>query len=337
MIDKDEIISLFRLHKTGNKGWMASESGCPFCGKIGKLAIILEDKSSFICQKCKAKGSIWKLLAKIERLDLVSDQFAFLPKNRVEDKINIADEEENLDYTLPIITPPIGFKRITDHPYLNGRGFVKEQYDQFGIGITKIDPKLGKDYIIFQIKDQKGNLVGYVGRSLKSKEQIKIINNRRKEKANSKKYYKYLRWVNSGDGFGKMLSGCDEILPGVTKTIVVVEGFTDKANIDNLLKLREQDKIKCNGTFSNKVSSFQIKIWQDLGIENIILLYDSDEDLLDTNKQQAFELSRYFKVGVGYQEEGKDPGEYLLEDALEVLDTLESPLDFSKNKVQIDI
>ncbi len=341
MIDREEIISLFRLNKSGNKGWMLSELDCPYCGKINHLAIILSERNSFICQKCKEKGSLWKLLVKLERFDLISDKFLSLPKDKVENKILIKDEDKDLNYILPIITPPIGFKRINYHPYLTEeRGFLIDQYEQFGIGYTTLDPKLGKTYIIFQVKDKDNNLVGYVGRSILSKNQISKINQKRKEKAilaNKSKYKRYLRWINSGGDFGKMIFGCNEIIQGVTKTILVVEGITDKANLDNLLDLRKFKKIKCNSTFSNKVTDFQIKIWEDLGIENIILLYDSDSNLLDINKEMAFKLTNYFNVRVGYQNEGKDPGDFDLNMIIDILEHLESPLDFFKNKVQIDI
>ena len=253
LIDKDEIINHFRLEKSGQKGWFIAEEPCPYCGKgEGHLSLILEGFGGFICQKCKEKGSLYKILSEIGRLDLINYN-NIKSLDRVEDKVSISKDkkEEEIDYKLPIIKPPLGFRRLERDEYLEGRGFTKEDFDYFQIGHTKLDHKLNKDYVIFMVFDPKGELVGYVGRSRKSKEEIARINEKRKAKAlekGEKKYFKYLRWVNSGGDFGKMIIGCDQIIPGVTKTILAVEGITDKQNIDKLLDLRNNPEIKCNGS-----------------------------------------------------------------------------------------
>lgn len=342
--NKEAIKDYFSLAKTGNKGWLLAQNECPFCGRTKHLALIFSEKvASFICQGCKEKGGLFKLLAKVKKLEYVTKNETVYIDKKLESKILISEEENDLDYNLPAIKPPLGFKQIFNNSYLDKRGFTLDHYKNYIIGISKIAPYFSNK-IIFLVLDKDNNIVGYLGRDIRDKDKIDLYN--RSIKENNKKIKnnqiqgkfksKILRWQNSSHDFSKMIFGCNEIIPGITKTIIIVEGVTSKANIDKLLELFFQKEVKCNATFSNKVSSFQIKIWQDLGIENIIVLYDPDT--LNINKKAVLELNRFFNVSCGFIEnEDKDPGDLNYEELDSVLSSLYNPLNFYMSKVQNEI
>jgi len=331
-VKKDEIIALLGARKSGQRGWLTCSYECPYCKRPDHLSIIFGEKvSSFRCVKCSEHGSMFILLSKIKRLDLllskVYDKELTLV-NKLSPKLT---ETELLIEDLPTLPPPIGFKRIYEDLYLEGRGFTKEQFNLFKVGVTKIDPKLKKDYLIFLI-EEKGKNVGYLARSRKTKKEIQNINLAFKEKGLKNKY---LRWCNSSSDFEKIVFGLEECTPN-TKTLILVEGATSKFNVDRELKLYTQEEVKCGVTFGKKVSPYQIQKIFNKGIENIILLHDPDA--IKESKEYSLELDKYFNTLVGFipfkgEEGDKDPGDMTSEEICYVLETLEKPLDFNKNKL----
>jgi len=323
IVNQQEVITLFHLKKSGNKGWMLGH--CSYCGKDDHMGVIFgKTISSFTCKKCGVHGTLWKLLQKVNRLDLL-DKFKIVNRNNTLEKKKIIDEIE-LDLFLPRKTPPIGFKRIFSDEYLGGRGFTPEQFKLLPIGRTFIDSEL-KNYLIFLVEEDE-ECKGYIARHIFSKEKLDSINKIRK----SKGLYKILRYRNSPDtDFGKMLYGYNEITEE-TLTVILVEGLTDKTNIDIKLDLYISDVMKCNACFGKTVSPHQIRKLQDKNIENIILLFDPDA--INESKEYAIELYKYFNVEVGWLKGSKDPGDLNLDEILDVLENLENPVTFSKSKLQ---
>jgi len=337
IVKKDEIISLFHLKEFGSKNWMAGD--CPLCNKVEHLGVIFGEKiSSFRCLKCGVQGTLFSLLKKIQRLDLV-DKFKIINKDRfLENKIEISNEQIDLDLSLPKKSMPLGFKRVTSHPYLKSRDFTPEQIQLFKAGVTSLIPKLKSKYIIFAI-EEGGECKGYISRSIWSKKTIDIYNKGVKRHNNIMKIQggplmkKHSRYQNSPDtDFGKMVLGIEEIIVGVTKTMILVEGLTDKANVDRKLGLYQIDEMKCGATFGKKISPFQIKKLQDKGIEDIVLIYDSEA--VSESKQYSIELNNYFNVEVGFIKGDKDPGDLNQEEMHSVLNKLENPIAFNVNKVK---
>ena len=223
---------------------------------------------------------------------------------------------------------PLGWKRLYQDDYLDGRGFI--EYKRYKVGRTSIDPRVSKNYIVIAV-EEKGELKGYIGRHYKSKKELDALNEIRKQK----ELPMVPRYRNStSTDFAKLIFGFDEI-EEETDTIICVEGIFDKWNIDKLLDLHNQKQIKCNATFKCDISPEQRYKWQQKGIKNLILLYDPD--VIDKIKKNAIELQEYFNVQIGFSRSGKDPGEMLIDDVIEVWQNLESPSQFRLNKVSIKI
>ena len=330
IVNQEQITKIFSLNKTGQKGWFIG-GPCPYCGK-DKLAIIFDSTvCSFTCKYCSQHGSLYILLKKINRLDLISFQPKISISEKLIPKINIEKEEIKFE-EVSASSLPLGFQLIFADEYLKDRGFTKEQFIQLNVGISR--EQKWKDYIIFLVVEN-GICKGYLGRSKKSKKWIELYNQKLKEKGIKKKY---LRWENSKSDFGNLVFGIDEIVVGKTKTIIAVEGVTSKANIDRLLDLYSQEEIKSNATFGKKLTIQQMKKWQDRGIENVILLYDPDA--IEASKQYSIELNKYFNVKVGFifykkeNGEDKDPGDLNFDELVEILLKLEDPISFNSGKIQ---
>lgn len=326
---QNDIIKLFNLIPRGQKGWMVGN--CPYCGALDKFGVKFDSYykgkkiSSFNCFSgdCKKHSTVYSLLKDFNRLDLVDIKTVNIFKPLEEKKLYI-ETDENLDYSMDEYHIPIGYKRVYTHKYLKDRGFDDRFFQLHNIGISTLDPKIGKDYVLFILEDQ-GKCVGWLKRSIHSKEYIKKLELSGK---------KVLRWGNSkGTDFEKFIYGIEECIEGVTDTIILVEGITSKQNVDKLLNLFDRNDTKCCATFGKKISNFQIKRLLDKKIKNILLLYDPDA--IGASKQYSLELEKYFNVQVGYiKSEDKDPGDLTLEELEVILSNTESPLEFKMNKLQ---
>lgn len=301
---------------------------CPQCGH-NEFGISLSENHRFGCyrkKKCGFTGNIFSLLKFLGRADMYVTA-GKVDYDQIELKLKQVEEEYELQLELPTQRPPVGWKRIYSHPYLDARGF--DQYERYEVGIADVHPKL-KGFVVFLIKENDV-VKGYISRNTKSKEEIERYNKEYQEKYGIKNKMK--RYINSDTEFGKLAFGFDEIVPGKTKTLIIVEGIFDKFNIDKLLDLHNQDEIKCNGTFKGGCSPEQIYKWLYVGIEDVILLYDPD--ILSDIKKTAFELDEYFNVKVGFNDKGNDPGDMTLEELEVVFDNLKSPESFAVDKIQL--
>lgn len=332
---KDEILSSILINPriTGTGSHYICD--CPFCKKEQHLYVQRKthkvnsrgQNMSYMweCKKCNESGMIFRLLRELGRLDIIQ----FKPSinaNKVEKKIDILKEGEELNLDTPKKSKPLGFKFTKNHPYLIDRGFSEEQHEFFSVGTTSLLKSL-KDYVIFLILEE-GICKGYVARSTWSNEEIKAFN----EKAKVNRTPKHLRYNNSvNTDFALLLFGYDEIIPNVTKTVILVEGVTDKANVDRLLNLYQRDDIKCCATFGKKCSDAQIAKLQKKGIDNVILLYDPDA--IENSKSYSVKIAKYFTVQVGYLSGDKDPGCLNSDELYLILSRLESPLSFKISKV----
>lgn len=324
-----DIIELFNLIPRGTKGWYSGK--CPYCNreKFGiRFNSYHEGKliSSFNCfsGKCGESGTVYKLLTDFNRLDLVSiGGFINIFKGLKEKKLIVFDEE--VDYKMEKCPVPIGYKRVYSHPYLLQRGFVEDHFKIHNIGISLLDPAIGKNYVVFLLEEDDGTCVGWVKRSIYSKEKIEELKLRGKN---------ILRWGNSKDvDFEKFIYGLNECVEGKTHSIILVESITSKANIDRLLGLFNRDDIKCGCTFGKKISLTQVKRLLDKNINFVTLLFDPDA--VKESKNYSLELEKYFEVKVGFIKNiNKDPGNLTLEELEGVFNNLESPIIFNLNKLQ---
>lgn len=322
----DEIKGLVKINRLDHRKENAYGL-CPECGQ-DEFGISLSNNHRFGCfrkKRCGFNGNIFTLLRYLGK-QIIDVKPGFAPRQRLEDKITL--DSVDLDLSLEDVAMPLGWTRIRDHWYLNQRGFTKEDYERFPVGVTNIDSRF-RDKVIFRI-DQNGTTKAYIGRSTKSKKEIERINEKYKAEG---KEYKYLRYKNSEDtDFSKVLLGIEEITENTT-IIILVEGLFDKVNTDHVLQLTEQEEIKCCCTFKCGASPEQIFLMQQSGIDTIILLYDPD--VIKDIKKASWELEKYFNVFVGYEENGRDPGDMIEEDFDEVFDNLKTPSQFDVSKMVV--
>lgn len=307
------------------------KANCPWCGQK-EFYISLNENHLFNCvrkKKCGETGNIYKLLQKLKRYDLYSTLKEDIKWSQdVSNSLEIIQNDQ-IDIELTEIKFPIGFRRIYFDKYLESRNFTNVDFNKYLIGETKLVKKLINYIIIIIFQDFKP--VAYISRFKGSKKEIEKI------EASSNK--KVIRYSNSESDFAKIIGNYDDIVKGVTKTIILVEGFFDAKNIIDLLDLENDEELKCCFTFKCAVSDEQIIRLQNKEVENIILLYDPD--VIDKIKEQALHLSKFFNVKIGLIEatnnegELKDPGELVIDELVEVFENLYLPLDFYLKKVSI--
>lgn len=332
-MNRERIISEFGLRRFGSKGWLGNSPyfTCPVCGRYDKIGVIFTSKGAVV--NCFHENHYTKplrqYLIEVNRRDLIEESVAPISANRrIEGFLD--DEEEREVKDLPEKRLPIGFKEITSHPYLEDRGFLDYHYQLFRPGVTKLDIRQLNN-LIFQIFDRRGVRVGWVSRSLNSKEWHKENLARSKEGLCDLK----LRYDNSPNtDFSRMLGGVQEVTDS-TKSIILVEGLFDKTNVDIQLRLYESEEVKCLFTFGDSITQEQVALLGEFGrLESIYLVYDYNT--IEQSKQSALmiESALYKKVLVGeITEEGKDPGNMSRDELLDVLSKSVETLSFKIGKL----
>jgi glutaredoxin-related protein len=323
----DEIKQLVNIVRLDRK----KENGYGICLECGQdeFGISLKDNHRFGCFRKKAcgfSGNIFTLLRYLGK-SIAEVKPGFEPRAKLGGKLMIDEEKEKLNVELEDCSMPTGWKRVMDHWYLEQRGFTKEDYERFEVGVTTIDPRF-REMVIFKVS-QNGTNKAYIARSTKAKKEIERLNKSFKAQGST---VKVLRYKNSESEYGKILLGIEECTENTT-TVIVVEGLFDKINTDRQLRLLDQEEIKCVCSFKCGCSDEQVMLLQQTGIDTIVLLYDPD--VINEIKKAAWDLENYFNVHVGFDEMGRDPGDMLEEDFDEVFKNLRTPSQFSTEKMNV--
>lgn len=332
VIDKDELIAELNLRPFGQKGWMTSKEECPYCGKGGKNALIFtEDDHSAIyhCFKCGTVKGVRDYLVKIDRKDLITKEYR-MSKKSVNLTSLIKEEESGGDDELKEARLPIGLKPLVDDPYLDGRHFLREHYEEFEPSYTKsiLEEKLSKhNYIVFKIKEGD-KVVAWLARSRYDKK----WHDENREMYKEGKRDLVLRYMNSQDGFSHILGGYN-FIGDKTETVILVEGLFDKVNVDYLMNLTFNDEVSCCFTFGKKISPGQLKQLRGTSVKTIILMYD--EDALRESKENSIRLSKFFNVKVcRIKDKEVDPGNMTFDYLERTLSEMEDPLNFYLNNLE---
>lgn len=323
----NNIIEKLNLKSFGAKGWMNSgDLYCPSCGKSGeKIGVKFSGNSGVVhCFWCDTSFNLFSYLKKIGRTDLIQSKNSdFSYKDKLESFLSIG-EVENLSTDNPEIKLPIGYYSIDNHPYLQERGFTKEQYKQFLVGQSNY-PTF-RNRIIFLIKEEN-KVVGYLSRSIFSKEWHK----KNLQDFKSGKGDLVLRYKNSETSFENVVGGIDEVVEGETKTVILVEGIMDKANTDRVLELNKSSDIKCCYTFGCNISLKQAYKLFTKGVETIILMYDYG--FIQQIQSASLKLSRFFNIFISETHPERDPGEMELDDFEKSLHNMQNAILYFNNKI----
>lgn len=272
---------------------------CPKC-QHDEFGISLSDNHLFNCfrkSKCGWSGNIYTLLKFLDKAKEFLSEREIDVFEKLESRLG-EQEELPIDLTLPEVQKPLLWKRVYEDPYLRSRGFADYQFHKFEVGRSR----LNKDYVTFLVKISN-KLVGYVGRSERSKTWIDAYNEEMKKIGSD---LVYLRYDNSQSDFGKMLFGYDEIIPGVTTDVILVEGIFSKTKTDLNLELDAHDDMKCCATFGAKLSPHQIELLKVKGVRNLWFWFEAD--VLYKAKEIITNASLHFNVKASYLD-GQDPND----------------------------
>lgn len=296
---------------------------CPKC-KHDEFGISLEKNHAFNCfrkSKCGWSGNIYTLLQFLGR----AKEFLTEQEIDVFEKLEsgLLAEEEELSLDLPEMQPPVLWKRVNDDPYLRERGFADYQFEKFEVGRSRVK----KDYVTFLVRISN-KIVGYVGRSEKSKKWIDDYNARQESIGSN---LVYLRYNNSPTDFTRALFGYDEIIEGVTTDVVLVEGIFSKTKTDLNLGLDFMDEMKCVATFGAKLSPHQLELLKRKGVKNLWFWFEAD--VLNKIKDIVSDAALHFNVKVSYLN-GKDPNDIGPDEALQLLDQAKDWFQFNTSYVR---
>lgn len=271
---------------------------CPFCGK--EMHFYIDKKSQlWDCKKCGVTGNIYKLLVHLDKTYLIGNKSV-----EARDKIisirnlnNVVEDGDDVE-DIPIKKMPIGYRVDLNNAYLKSRGITKRLIEHYKIGTSRIIDRY-KNYILIPIYNNK-EIRGFLGRY-----------------ASSKVPDGKLRYCNSlKTDFGKLLFGYDDIVSGITNTIIITEGVFDKFSCDKYLGLLDSDDIKCVSTFGKKISKYQINKLLERKIRNVIISWDFDA--LKEIKKFGNKLKSYFNVFVCVSMNKKDLGDCNEKELLEI-------------------
>lgn len=288
---------------------------CPFCGKESHFYI---DKTTQLwdCKKCGESGNIYKLLRYVDKLYLLQGA-TVVEKETIESVRSLfvnasRDAEEEESQELPVIPMPVGWRVLSaGNAYLSGRGVSAEECVRYEIGYTRMFKKY-QNYILIPIRDD-GKVKGFIGRYAS------------KDVPEGK-----LRYNNSvGTEFGKLLFGYDEIVAGVTNTVILVEGIFDKISVDRFLNLWNSPEVKCVATFGKKISDAQINKLIVKEVRRVILLYDFDA--VKDIKRYGLELEKFFLTDITFTSKSKDIDECSPSEAVEVFSHFWKPRSFAED------
>lgn len=300
---------------------------CPWCGAHEFGIAINKKNHPFQCYRkrvCGEVGTIFKLLKKIGAEHLLRNKEDTIDIHT--GLVSLNNSDKTIQITVPDIELPIGYKRIYHHDYLtNERGFTEQDYLNYEVGQSRVDPTFKNNYLIFPVRES-GLVKGFVGRSTYSKEYVKDWN------STHAKHEHILRWNNSSSDFSILLYGIDELSPS-TRTAIIVEGIFKKRNIDKLLNLHSKEDIKCVATFGAKFSYEQATRLQNKGVTDIIIIFDPDA--VKQTKQVSEEVAYKFdSVRIGYHATIA-PDDYTEEDCTQVMSNLTDFVNFSYRRVKI--
>lgn len=291
---------------------------CPFCGHSGgKYGIYVGSNTGdkrfgmSNCYHCNRRyKTLEETLKALGRDDLIPKETAELDDFEV-DISDMFDDE--IDDDLVEVTMPKGYKRCYKNNYLKSRGWIVDDYEYFPVGTNRGLDREYDDYVILEIRDG-GKRVGYVARSILSKDEIETYNLRH--------HFKIRRYKNSnesnGNGFSKLLYNYDAIESMVTNSVILCEGPFDVVGLNRKLELYDNKQIVPIATFGKKISQEQMYKLQKKGVEQVVIGYDNDAK--ETTSRVAMELEQYFDVLIADIPNGvgKDWDEMAVEDIYDV-------------------
>jgi len=319
-LDKNNV----EYRETGTDQYVLNR--CPFCNNVNYKGNIHENRlyissenGKFICYNCGQKGSLFRFLAKLDNISikgafdkyLSNDYFEALPE--VLQAVFLDDEKESEveEPPLPELTMPSEFESLLPlnnkykeaYEYMNSRDFcskkIIKQFDLRYCRYKKIQHSNGKEVslyrrLIFPVYFE-GRLVGYQGRDIAG---LSVM-----------KYY-----LSEGFKKSKIIYNYDNVKDA--ESIVITEGIVD------LFKCINNNPI-C--LFGKTLSKEQLILLHKMkNLKRIIVALDPDTKIADKIGNIPYMdlvniLKNFWKVYEIDIPQGKDPGDYSIEEMDEII------------------
>jgi len=219
-------------------------------------------KNAFHCFSCKARGNVLDFVAAMEKCSVrdaalkVQEWFS-LPvgeSGAAKAPASTGGKKTAPEKQTPI-NPPLGFQLRVDqsHGYGLSRGVSREVLEYFGAGLCVSKGTFSGRFII-PLHDQLGQLVGYAGRSIDSKEPKYLFPSGEKGFYKSRLLFNLHRVVKEVEG---------------DQPVVVVEGFFDCMKV-------KQAGYPCVALMGSSLSEQQEEmLCSEFG--RVILMFDGDD------------------------------------------------------------
>lgn len=299
---------------------------CPFHTEKTPSFVVSPTKNIFKCFGCGISGNAIKFVMEYEKISYFDAVIKLAQKYNIPVKY-LDSEKEKLNKGLYVITRMITEfykenlkKSQIAKDYLKNRGILSRTIEEFELGYCPEDSSLLQKYIqeknitvedlekiglitktdngfkdkfsgrlIFPIKDIKGNIIAFGGRTLDSARQPKYLNS--PETVIYKK--------------GNTLYGIYESLEHLKEkqSVVIVEGYMD---LISLFQIGIKNVVATLGTAFTKNQAKLLKKY----VKEAVLMFDSDEAGKKAVIQTAkILLSEGITVRYAYYKEAKDPDE----------------------------
>jgi len=291
-----------RLHKSGQ----SLRGACPIpCGMEGgqNCFSVNSQKQVFKCfhkgcDAVKQGGDVLELVKLVEGVSLreagvkLAEWFA-VGESALPQAPPVLDDAEPEG----AINPPLGFElKNVDHragaEYLKGRGFEnwgEEECQAAGIGVAALG--MFRSRLVLPLDNERGELVGYAGRSLDGSEPKYLFPSAEKGFRKSQLLYNLNRVLLA------------QIELGSPRYAVLVEGFFDCLWISSSLG---ECSYQCVALMGSSLSAWQEeKLCEHF--ERIVLMFDGDDSGRKCTNDCLVRLGRRRWVRAIELEEGEDP------------------------------
>jgi DNA primase len=263
-------------------------------------------KTAFQCFSCKAKGNVLDFVAAMESCSvrdaaLKLQAWFAVGESQVVSMPLLSERQETASQTAPTgrINPPLPFQLRVDsgHDYGLGRGLTKETLERFGAGLCASKGTFSGRFVI-PLHNEKGELVGYAGRSLDDSEPRYLF------PSNEKGFYK-----------SHLLFNLHRALEdNETSFVAIVEGLFSPMKL-------WQAGIASVSLLGSSLSEAQ----EDLicrHFNRVVLLFDGDDAGRACTNDCAIRLSRRAWVRAISLPDGCQPDQLSKEEILRVLSSL---------------
>lgn len=224
-------------------------------------------KPVFNCLRCGYHGNWTKLVADLQRIPYE------VAKSMVEGSVWIPSKKKEEEEIIPVSLPVRSRWTNEAWNYITSR-IRRETIDNFGIYYCAIGRYAERVIVPITFKKE---VVSFQARTAVGHP------------------VRYL--TPSKSPLGKVLFGYDEVF---SKKVILVEGVFDVFNL-------WENGFNSMATFGHKISSYQIQALKEKGINEIILMYDSDS--IEIMKNMFVDLERHFdSVSIAPLTEG-DPAD----------------------------